>query len=271
MGEELRALDDILADPNLSPEELQRLRCEKVLGTTAVMLHRQGNPQATELAVMLAELATLDLEYHDEDWGVDYFDAYLEVEPYLVPKFPPEAIQKILDVMHDATRKDPFNIRDLEVRPILPRVGTDWRKQLKSANGTRPTNQARRVRLEPQHPMEDGLHFTNEWELGVYRVLKARQAVLPDNDTIGIVPLSGMHVRDFTFEPDLLVTYRGRVGVIEIDGPHHKDRASADKSRERLLRNAGVKYIDRIDVRDSTQKHEVEKFVTDFLKHLVEG
>jgi hypothetical protein len=54
-----------------------------------------------------------------------------------------------------------------------------------------------------------------------------------------------------------------------LDGSRHKGRASDDKSRERLLRNAGVKYVDRLDVRDSTQKQEVEKFVTtDFLKHL---
>jgi hypothetical protein len=119
--------------------------------------------------------------------------------------------------------------------------------------------------------MEDGVHFTNEWEHKVYVVLKERQAALPENQTIGIMPLGAMRVLGHTFEPDLLITYRGRVGVIEIDGPHHKGRASDDKSRERLLRKAGIKHIDRIDVRDSTQKPEVEKFVTDFLNHLVEG
>ncbi|MFF3326245.1 hypothetical protein [Streptomyces sp. NPDC002889] len=77
-----------------------------------------------------------------------------------------------------------------------------------------------------------------------------------------------MRVVRHIFEPDLLVTYKGRTGVIEIDDPHDKGRRSDDASRERLLRNASIKHIDRIDVRDSTTKAEVEKFVETFLKHL---
>ncbi|MGJ3559480.1 hypothetical protein ACR6C2_15055 [Streptomyces sp. INA 01156] len=147
-------------------------------------------------------------------------------------------------------------------------MSKDWRKQLKASNGAQPTNQARRPRLESQHPIEDGLHFTNEWEHRVYVVLRERQAALSDIETIGVLPLPGMRVLGHTFEPDLLVTYKGRAGVIEIDGPHHKGRRSDDASRERLLRNAGIKHIDRIDVRDSTTKVQVEKFVDTFLKHL---
>lgn len=64
-------------------------------------------------------------------------------------------------------------------------------------------------------------------------------------------------------------TYRGRAGVIEIDGPPRKGRRSDDASRERLLRSAGVKYIDRLDVQN-TNTAEVQKFITDFLKHLGE-
>ncbi|MFE0316582.1 MULTISPECIES: hypothetical protein [Streptomyces] len=269
MPDALRSLDDMLANTDgLTGAEVDRLRCEKVLGTTAIILHQQGDPKATELAAMLAELVTLDLDYQGEDWDVHYYDAYLEVEPHLVAQFTPEILERIEDVMRDATRKDPFGIKNLAVRPILPKVGIDWRKQLQVANGPRPTNQARRVRVEPQHPTEDGLHFTNEWEHGVYQVLKEQQGKLPDNDTIGIMPLGALRVRKHTFEPDFLITYRGRVGVIEIDGPHHKGRRSDDHSRERLLRNAGVKQIDRIDVRDVSTKQDVEKFVTDFLKHL---
>ncbi|MFH9355047.1 hypothetical protein [Kitasatospora sp. NPDC017646] len=170
--------------------------------------------------------------------------------------------------MNVALEKGGKAVRSIRARPLVPRVSTDWRDQLKAASGPRQSNQARRVRLEPQHPMEDGLHFTNQWEHRVYRLLKERQASLPDNDTVGIVPLGAMRVCGHTYEPDILITYRGRVGVIEIDGPHHKGRRSDGASRERLLRNAGVKHIDRIDVRDSTDRQEGEKFVTDFLKHL---
>ncbi|MGW6471107.1 hypothetical protein [Streptomyces nigra] len=185
--------------------------------------------------------------------------------------FTEDIIRDIARVMDDAVAKDPFAIPSLEARSLVPRISADWRKQLKEANGPAPHNHAKRIRLEPQRPMEDGLTFTNEWERRVYTVLKERQAALPDNDTIGILPLPRMKVlKSIPVEPDFLITYRGRVGIIEVDGRYHRGPRSRsdDNSRERLIRNAGVRQIDRIDVQDSTSKEQVEKFVTDFLKHL---
>ncbi|MDO0911112.1 hypothetical protein QQM39_09675 [Streptomyces sp. DT2A-34] len=266
MGEELRSLDDILANPNLPEEERQRLHREKVLGASGLLLHEQGDLETAALAAE-AELAELILwNTFDNEVG---FKAVLMVEPYLLAQYTQEVLDKIAGAMR-ATMPHDETIDEIEVRPSVPRVSVDWRKRLKAANGQQPTNQARRVRLEPQHPTEDGLHFTNEWEWKVYRVLKERQAALPDNDTIGILPLPAMKVlKSVPVEPDFLITYRGRAGVIEVDGPYHKGMRSDDHSRERLLRNAGVKQIDRIDVRDTTKKEDVEKFVIDFLKHLV--
>jgi hypothetical protein len=42
-----------------------------------------------------------------------------------------------------------------------------------------------------------------------------------------------------------------------------------DIERERWLRSAGVAHIDRIDVRDTTERREVEHFVEDFLRRLL--
>ncbi|KUL72030.1 MULTISPECIES: hypothetical protein [unclassified Streptomyces] len=271
MPDALRSLDDMLTNPNgMSDDEVQRLRCEKVLGTTAVLLHQDGDAKAAELAIMLAEVVTLELEYSETDWGVEYYEAYLEVEPHLVPQFTQDDLGRIEGSMRAATRKDKFTIKELYVRPILPSVGADWRQQLKAANGPHPTNQARRVRVEPQHPVEDGLHFTNVWEHNVYQVLKEHQARLPEHETIGIVPLAAVRVPRHTFEPDFLITYKGRAGVIEVDGPHHEGpkRASNDHSRTDLLINAGVEWVARLDVRDTTQKAEVERFVSNFLARL---
>ncbi|QEU93263.1 hypothetical protein [Streptomyces kanamyceticus] len=267
MSDDLRSLDQILANPEgLSESELDRLRGEQVLGAAATLLHRQGDAETAGIAV---DVTTAHLTLWDSDFGIDTYKAVLEVEPHLLPRFTEEAQERIREAMRTVTaRNRDLSVGLMEVLPTIPEVSVDWRKQLRAATGPSPTNQARRVRLEPQHPMEDGLHFTNVWEQGVYRVLKERQAALPDDDTIGIVPLGAMRVRGHTYEPDLLVTYRGRAGVIEIDGPHHKERASSDKSRDRLMQNAGVHYVDRLDVRDSTKKEEVEKFVATFLKRL---
>lgn len=117
------------------------------------------------------------------------------------------------------------------------------------------------MRVGPRHPEADGLHFASDAEHKVYAVLKAKQESLPAEDTLGIAPLPGLRVRQHTFEPGLLVLYQGRAGVIEVDGPHHTGRRAADASREGLLRNAGVAHVDRIDVRGTTSRADVEQFI----------
>lgn len=88
-----------------------------------------------------------------------------------------------------------------------------------------------------------------------------------------IFPLPGGRVdSNSTIEPDFLVTYRGRAGVIEVDGPHHASphRRASDLSREKRLRSAGIAHVDRIDVRETTTKAEVEALVDTFLLRLEE-
>jgi hypothetical protein len=161
-------------------------------------------------------------------------------------------------------------VGSIVVRPVILKPAPNWRDQLRGVGGPRLTNHARKVRFEAKHPIEDDLHFTNEWEHRVYQVLKEKQAALPDDETIGIMPLCKMRVLGATREPDFLITYKGRAGVIEVDGPHHEGpkRASNDHSRTRLLINAGVEWVDRLDVRDTTEQAEVQKFVNNFLSRL---
>ncbi|MFJ7112657.1 hypothetical protein ACIQW4_05625 [Streptomyces albogriseolus] len=271
MSEEVRSLDEILRNPNLPEEERQRLNREKVLGGSAFLLHEQGDVEVAGLAAE-AELEELILWRVESDYTEKGFKAVLRVEPHLFAHYTEEILNKIAAAMR-ATMPHDETIDEIEARPSTARVSSDWRKQLKIANDSGPNNQALGIRMEPQHPMEDGLHFTNVWEQRVYTVLKERQAILPDNDTIGILPLPRMKVRkSIPVEPDFLITYRGRVGIIEVDGHYHRGPRSRadDNSRERLIRNAGVRQIDRIHVQDSTSKDDVEKFVTDFLKHLAD-
>ncbi|WP_404870890.1 hypothetical protein ACI1MP_37115 (plasmid) [Kitasatospora griseola] len=263
---EPRSLDDMLGKPDgMSDAEVNRIKNERVLGATALMLYERGHADASTL---LAEVNALDLDYCGEDWNITQLEAILDIESNLADRFTEELLEQIRAAMCSVVERNSETITQVRTRPLIPPVQVDWRSQLKAAVSTRQSNVARRVRTEPQHPVEDSLHFSNEWELRVYQLLKEKQESLPDNETLGIMPLGAMRVRGHTYEPDLLVTYRGRAGIIEIDGPHHKGRRSDDASRERLLRNAGVKHIDRLDVRETTSKPEVEKFITDFLKHL---
>ncbi|MGA5374301.1 hypothetical protein ACPCSD_24975 [Streptomyces griseoincarnatus] len=258
MGEEVRSRIEMTDD--------------EVIGAASVLLVQRGYREAAALMLDVTNVWIERHTVHEDSMSFSYEREYQEVIMELEPRLLPNSgylLNHIRSAFEAVGAGCGRNIEDVSVREVIPMVGSNWREQLaRELKGGRQTNQAHKIRLEPRHPTEDGLHFTNEWEHRVYQVLKERQAALPDNDTIGVMPLGALRVPGHTFEPDFLITYRGRVGVIEIDGPHHKGRASADRSRDRLFKHAGVRDVDRLCVEDSTTREEVEKFVTDFLKHL---
>lgn len=245
---------------------------EQLLAAAATVLYQQGD---TEAAITATDVTAVDMHlWNSNEYEPDEYKVYFTVEPQLVEQFTDAVIERIADGMHAVLPKRvAIRIESIEICPVVPVPSPDWRKQLRAANGPMPTNQARKLHLEPedQHPIEDDLHFTNEWEHKLYLVLKERQATLPDNETIGILPLAGMRVLGYTREPDFLITYKGRAGVIEVDGFHHgmPRRASNDHSRDNLMLSAGVWWVGRLDVRDVGTKAEVEKFVDNFLARLV--
>ncbi|MGJ3559481.1 hypothetical protein ACR6C2_15060 [Streptomyces sp. INA 01156] len=89
MGDELfelldnSTLEGILAWKGVaSPDDFRRAYDDWLLGATAILLHQQGHPGAADL---LADVVTLDLIHTETDWGTDYYEAVLQVEPHLVP------------------------------------------------------------------------------------------------------------------------------------------------------------------------------------------
>ena len=146
-----------------------------------------------------------------------------------------------------------------------------WREQLNDAlNGKRPINQARKVRREGPQFLEDYLAFTNAGELKVYRALKKLQENdLPSEETIGIYPLAGGRIPGHTWEPDLLVTYQGRTGVLEIDGPHHNPATRTQYECEHLFRESGIAWVDRVTVEAVDNPGELEQTLRRFLRELV--
>ncbi|MGW2930705.1 hypothetical protein ACWDA7_02280 [Streptomyces sp. NPDC001156] len=262
-------MSDELPSPDMSvaldAPKNSAIVAEWLLGTTAVLAHHLGD---TDSARLIADVTTAEIRLWNTEWGQEGYRVVLVVDPNLYPTYDEPVLEKIAVHMRDVLWGSKKQIEEVVARPSIPRLGVDWRKQIQTANGPKASNQGRKPQLEPRHPIEDQFHFTNEWELDVYRVLRERQESLPDSETIGIMPLGGMRVRGWTFEPDLLITYRRYAGVIEIDGPHHKGRAAADRSRDRLFLNAGVKYVDRLNVEEVSSRAEVEKFVDNFLTRL---
>jgi hypothetical protein len=123
---------------------------------------------------------------------------------------------------------------------------------------------------EPPRWTDEALSFTNEGELTVYRALKKIQATYPGDDTIAIFPLPGGRLPDKTWEPDVLVTYRRRAGVLEIDGPHHNGRRAIDMSRDSLWLDTGFAFAYRVPVEVLNDPEELDANLKKFLRRLAE-
>jgi very-short-patch-repair endonuclease len=44
-----------------------------------------------------------------------------------------------------------------------------------------------------------------------------------------------------------LVVWKGKLGVLEVDGPWHEGKAAEDHERDRLFRHHGIRVIERFD------------------------
>jgi hypothetical protein len=118
-------------------------------------------------------------------------------------------------------------------------------------------------------PRKHGLRFRSAEELRVFEAFEEKQKGLPPELTISIGPNAVILVAGKPMEVDLLITHRGRAGIVEVDGPHHTKRYAADASRDALLRDAGVSLIERIVVEDTTDPKELRTFVERFLQRLI--
>ncbi|MGI5161970.1 hypothetical protein [Microbispora sp. CA-102843] len=206
----------------------------------------------------------------ERDYQADEDDFWLEVAPESQQLFTEEATDKLRAICIEVSQRRGYGVAWMGIREIMPTVGPQWREQVRERlSGKRQTNQGRTVRLESSGLNEDNLAFTNSGELAVYRALKQMQEKdFPAEDTIAIFPLAGGRVPGHTWEPDVLVTYKGRVGVLEIDGPHHNGRRALDNSRDHLLRDAGIAFVDRVTVEALDNPNELYAVLRRFLRRL---
>jgi hypothetical protein len=152
-----------------------------------------------------------------------------------------------------AERNGEENVTYVRPQPGLPEIDDDWRATYASRLASeRPSNQARRESAGATRPVEDGLTFGSAEELRVYRALKGLQRRFAQHETIAIAPLPGVRLRSGnTWNPDVLVTGRGRVLIVETDGPHHRGprRYVDDRNRDLQWQRCGVPVV-RLAVED---------------------
>jgi hypothetical protein len=218
-------------------------------------------------ARLLLDVVNAVLEW---DSGARAYDLWLEVSPEHRSQFTEDIETHIKEVCVEVSRRRDYDVEWVGIREILPEVGPDWRDKIREqTSGKRPTNQAQRIQTEPLRYAEDGLLFTNEGERTVYRTLKQIQEKdFPSDETIGIYPLPRGRVCQHTWEPDILVTYKGRAGVLEIDGPSHNGRRALDRTRDHLLLDAGLAFVDHIPVESVTDSTELTASLKRFLRRL---
>lgn len=257
-----------MTDTDDDPYAAQPEMINESLALTSQVLHRRG---FVDQARAMERVVRHEVDYQS-DWNQEVAVLFLEYEPEDESLFKQHE-DSIRDVWFEMVRRkryEPEILGAIDFREVLPVVSGGWREQLAEIlRGERRSNHARKVREEDPRWTEDNLFFTNGGELQVYRALKRRQEnTLPAGETIGIYPLSRGRVRGATREPDLIVTYRGRAGIIEVDGPHHNVRRANDMTRDELFRDAGAAETFRIPVEALQNPDELEGHIDRVLRRL---
>lgn len=246
-----------------------------VLGQTAILLDRKGDREAAQL---LADASYLDFENTGDSYqasgGIQTYimAAVLYVDDHLMSAFTDEIQRRIATVLLDVALRNGYTATDrMHVKQVLPTIPSDWRKGLKERAQERPTNQARRERLAPNHPVEDGLSLGSRQEQQVYRALRQIQATTPPDRTIAIAPLPGVRLQaGHTWTPDIIVLGNGRAVVFEVDGPHHRDRRryADDRNRDLQWQRCGIQVV-RLPVEDLQEGEQLtDRLKEELARHL---
>lgn len=238
------------------------------LAAATELLAARGDTQAASLMVDVLGIrySFIDRAIADGNDSISVMRAAILVEPPLVDRFAPDVTERIRDALTDASWSDRIAIKVVDVVPVA--TEGDWRERVERTLGLGPSNQA--AILPPRGDLRraDRLTFASEPELRVYEALRARQAALPPRETIMIAPNAGVRVPGTTISPDFIVTYRGRCGVIEVDGPGHRGKWSSDRSRDQLLEDAGVAYVLRVTVEETGDDTALEALIDRLLGRL---
>lgn len=237
---------------------------DRDLGAVVLALDARDQSEQADL------LVACELSYgFDSEW----MDG-MAVEPVLAadPGAHPNITAETLDFIWEACRglHGDGTVQVQDGRLCLRTPTADWRERRQALRdrGERPVDNQGTYKSVSSMRRADRLNFASDEEVCVYQALARKQKSLPSETTIAIMPGPGARVPGRTFWPDFIVTYRGRVGMIEVDGPHHHQRAAADHSRDSFFTDAGVAYVERVVVEDTIDPTVLDLFVERFLQRL---
>lgn len=236
-----------------------------MLGQIVETFYEDNDEQAWALCL---DIQHLDMQRTDDPWE-NLHVAQLNVVPQSLQRFDGVVYERIRQRTMEITNRNGWAVTDVSVHRVLPTLSNDWRakqREREAAMAEGITNQARRPN-KPGLPSEDGFVFRSTAEVAVYRVLKKMQANARDGFgfTILALPLARLQAGNVV-EPDFVIAINQRIGVIEVDGPHHKGRRVADTTRERLFRPSGIWMFERIMPEDTEDEDALYGLLATWLK-----
>jgi hypothetical protein len=255
LNEEAISMADIDFDPGID--------AYADLGTAVFLLDACGDHETADLL----EIASLTYDLWNGNFGQRQYQAKLAVEIALLYLYTEDVCARIETALNDVLRASTDSV--VSVIPYPKKVQGDWRALRREGRLTGITNQATLMPLKPNHPRKYGLNFRDAAEVRVFEAFERLQASLPPEDTILVAPNPVAFVAGKAREVDCLVTYRGRAGVVEVDGDTHRNRYAADQSRDRFLRDAGINLVERIVAEDTNDPTALDLFVRRFLNRLI--
>jgi hypothetical protein len=237
---------------------------DRELGTVVKLLYRRGHHKAVQMILAAKKVVAREV---DGDWGVSYFTLRLVMDvDHHDDARDDDALGQIMEAFNEVWNDGDRQIRHAGIRPALVPAG--WREDANFLRA-RVSNQATITSLPTQAKRVDGMWFRDKAELYIYRALLEQQQALPPTQTISIAVNPSVRVSDRTWEPDFIVVYKHRSGIIEVDGTSHLKKYANDRSRDSQLEDAGFYLVDRIDVADAEKPAEARAFVERFLARLV--
>jgi hypothetical protein len=265
-----------VVDVRDTPPEISDEAWDLYLGAATRLLAENGDGRAAALLVDARLLQAIDsssqLKFRGEcawDYGAEVsYMVILGAPKFLVDRYTRAVIEKIRGALNDVgSEKMNFYVDHLIVRSASEPVPPDWRFHLLQRLGSSPVNQAT-IGPPMEWIVEDRCRFRSRAELRVYRAFKRARDKLSNQESLGIAPNPALVINGHVWEPDLLITYRGRVGIVEVDGPSHQGRRGAEISKDRLLRHSGVAEVDHFLAEDTDSDKHLNMLVEQFLTRL---
>lgn len=155
-------------------------------------------------------------------------------------------------------------IEKIEPSAHLVELEPGWKAELlEIARGRNVDNLPTYQRGRKIHTWER-LRFRSKSELKIAEALERKGVLFFPN---GRARLNGRESR-VTLEPDFLVSFKGKWGILEVDGApfHPPQRRTEEQERDRVFRAGGVRVVEHFDATRCYQKPD--EVVSEFLKLL---